>query len=133
MIEYEYLCSSCDKSFVVTQSIKDKALTSCILCGGNVERVIYGGLGFSISHEPTTIGQLAERNTKSMGKMELQEKRAELKHKRKLAKQMAVAEATGGTVIETPESHNPVYGKCPIPNIAAMPIERQNKYILEGK
>ena len=60
---YEYRCL-CMHEFEVEQSIKDKALTCCPVCGqDNLERLISNTLGFC-RQEAKTLGQLAERNTK---------------------------------------------------------------------
>ena len=73
---YDYVCSSCGHTLEdVSQSIKDKPLVKCEQCGEMaLERVIYGGQIF-VRREATTIGQLSDRNTKKMGKYELESKR----------------------------------------------------------
>jgi hypothetical protein len=69
----------------VSQSIKDKPLVKCEQCGEMaLERVIYGGQIF-VRREATTIGQLSDRNTKKMGKYELQSKQEEHNMKQKLS------------------------------------------------
>lgn len=63
---YDYECTNCNHVMEdVKQSIHDKPLKKCPKCGHNsLERIIYGGIGFTISKEPTTIGQLADQNFK---------------------------------------------------------------------
>lgn len=74
MITYNYKCSVCQHTIEVRQSIKDKPLQKCPACNQHsLERVIYGGLGFNMDREPTTLGQQAERNAKKMGKTKVQE------------------------------------------------------------
>ena len=88
---YDYVCANCDHTIEdVHQSIKDKPLVKCPQCGRmSLERVIYGGDIF-VKGEATTIGQLADRNTKKMGKYELESKqrvdnkKSELSDKQKL-------------------------------------------------
>ena len=59
------------------QSIKAKPLVKCNKCNKmTLERVIYGGDVF-VRREATTIGQLSDRNTKKMGKYELESKQKE--------------------------------------------------------
>ena len=67
MPHYDYECESCKHQLLdVQQSIKDDALTKCPNCNNDtLSRIITGGLGFTYKSEPTTIGQLAERNYKS--------------------------------------------------------------------
>tara|TARA_Y100000401_G_scaffold64365_1_gene51214 strand:+ start:359 stop:727 length:369 start_codon:yes stop_codon:yes gene_type:complete len=88
---YDYVCSNCDHEINdVQQSIKDKPLQKCPQCGmKKLERVIYGGHIF-VKGEAKTIGQLADRNSKKMGKYERQAKekehnmKQEMSEKRKL-------------------------------------------------
>lgn len=76
MPHYEYACNYC--GFIqkdVYQKITDKPLEECPRCKHKTfERLISGGLMGFVKGEATTIGQLSERNTKKMGKYELQEK-----------------------------------------------------------
>ena len=80
---YDYVCSNCQHQLEdVQQSIKDKPLIKCEQCNHRtLERVIYGGHVF-VRREATTIGQLSDRNTKKMGKYELESKRQEDNMKR---------------------------------------------------
>tara|TARA_R100001244_G_scaffold24483_2_gene24789 strand:+ start:210 stop:545 length:336 start_codon:yes stop_codon:yes gene_type:complete len=92
---YDYVCSNCQHQLEdVQQSIKDKPLVECEQCGHiALERIIYGGDIF-VKGEPTTIGQLADRNTKKMGKYEAEAKqkedntRKQLSDKQKLHKRI---------------------------------------------
>ena len=85
---YDYVCSNCEHEIEnVHQSIKDKPLVKCEQCGEtSLERVIYGGHVF-VRREATTIGQLSDRNTKKMGKYELQSKQKKHMAKKKLSEQ----------------------------------------------
>lgn len=80
---YDYECEACQNKVVdVFQSIKDRPLTTCEVCGeSTLKRIIYPVMGFV--DNVTTIGQYAERNTKKLGKDSLQEKEAIEKEKRK--------------------------------------------------
>jgi putative FmdB family regulatory protein len=72
MITYEYACSSCDISFDVMQSIKDDAYTVCPECHKDtITRVLHPPIHIQIVGEPTTIGQLAERNAKHMSQEQM--------------------------------------------------------------
>lgn len=64
---YEYKCESCGEESEIFQSIKDAPKKKCGTCGKNkLERLISACIGF-VAREATTLGQLAERNTKKMG------------------------------------------------------------------
>tara|TARA_R100000808_G_scaffold24652_1_gene57384 strand:- start:1753 stop:2088 length:336 start_codon:yes stop_codon:yes gene_type:complete len=67
MPHYDYGCNHCGfHQSDVYQSIKDKELKKCPRCKKNTfSRIIYGGLGFFVSKEPSTIGQLADKNAQA--------------------------------------------------------------------
>lgn len=129
MPTYEYKCTKCESEIEIRQSMKDKPITECPNCGNHaLERIISGGLGSFISKDPTTIGQLADRNTAKMGHYELQEKRQYQKE----SKEHSRAEALRESGIEPKET--PFYGKADHKKIASLDTpEKVQKYILEGK
>jgi len=45
MPTYEYKCKDCGYTFENFQSMKDKPITKCPKCDGNVQRLISGGAG----------------------------------------------------------------------------------------
>lgn len=136
MITYEYECGCCHHRFEIKQSIKDEPLKKCIACNQHMlERIIFGGGAAFVRQEASTIGQLADRNTKNMGTYEKQEKRAAHKNSEKAAKKRLKEEAAaklGGTIPEASESYTPIYGKSD-KQFDKMSKEQINKYILEGK
>lgn len=138
MITYEYECGCCGHRFEIKQSIKDNPLKKCNACGQHMlERLMFGGIGAFIQQEATTVGQLASRNTKKMGKYELQEKRQYQKEQERDAKIRLKQEAAaklGGSIPDIPEERpTPVYGKVDYEKINKMNAEQKKKYILEGK
>ena len=83
MINYDSICKSCGHELKdVLQSIKDDPLTVCEKCGDHsLERVIFGGRAAFVENV-STIGQLADKNTKNMGhykKSEINAKAEEVK------------------------------------------------------
>jgi putative FmdB family regulatory protein len=73
----------------VVQSVKEKPLKRCPECKKHtLERVISAPTVF-FKGEPTTLGQLAEKNAKSMGKTLIEEKEG----KNKVGKKDALREA----------------------------------------
>ena len=71
---YDYQCEDCG-NFVedVSQGISDKPDTECQVCKShNYHRVIYAPKVF-VRGEPTTLGQLAEVNSKKLGKTKTEE------------------------------------------------------------
>lgn len=74
MILYQYQCENrnCQLKFECRQSIKVNALKKCPYCHKKtLIRLIGFGLGIIIkTNTPTTLGALAEQNTKKMGKLQ---------------------------------------------------------------
>ena len=86
MPRYDYECSACGHKIEdVYQDIKDSPLKKCGNCKKHkLERVIFAPHVF-VRGEPTTMGQLAERNSAKMGKSQVQEKRLQDKESKKQA------------------------------------------------
>jgi putative FmdB family regulatory protein len=80
MPHYDYSCDNCGlHQKDVYQSIKDKAYKICPECNNNsYKRLISGGLDVFVSREPSTIGQIADRNSKK-NKTKLSELQAKKK------------------------------------------------------
>lgn len=87
---YDYQCEDCNNKVIdVYQGILDRPDTKCQLCGSlNYHRVIYAPTVF-VRGEPTTLGQLAESNSKKMGKSKVED----LVGKDKSSKKTALKEA----------------------------------------
>lgn len=67
MPTYEYKCNSCGVNVEFFQGIKDPPKRKCESCGRRkLERMLSACIGF-VAREATTLGQIAERNTKKMG------------------------------------------------------------------
>ena len=74
MPEYTYHCNACDYEFDLKQNYHDKAKRKCPECKRwKLHRIIFAPHIYTYS-EPQTVGLLAERNTKKLGKYELQKK-----------------------------------------------------------
>lgn len=72
MPEYTYKCFDCEHQFDIVQSIKDSKLHKCPNCKHlSLERIIYPAT-IIMDREPTTLGQLADKNTKRAGKEKIQ-------------------------------------------------------------
>ena len=88
MITYEYECKNCKEVFEVKQSITDdKVFVTCpSCCKDSLFRVIYPPLYIQIIGEATTIGQMAERNAKTMSKEEMDMAQAAFKTKKTISR-----------------------------------------------
>ena len=87
MPTYDYRCQDCENEFENFHRFND-APSPCEKCGSeNLERLFNEAPMVFTKGDPTTLGQLAESNTKGMGKYELEDKReyqnAEKKKKEK--------------------------------------------------
>lgn len=69
-----YICDSCDHRFDIKQEFNEDTLKQCPECKQNeLYQDLSGQYSFIIG-EPTTVGQLADRNTKKMGRYELEDR-----------------------------------------------------------
>jgi putative FmdB family regulatory protein len=137
MILYHYRCTCCANEFEVQQSIKDKPLSQCNACQQfMLERVIHGGTAVFIQQEPTTVGQVAKRNSKKFGKYGVEDRDRKHKLDQIAAKQELRERAAnrGINIPEIPENRpDPWYGKPDIEKINKMTPEQQQRFIMEGR
>jgi putative FmdB family regulatory protein len=123
MPTYDYRCNSCGHEFEVYQSFTDKVKRTCPDCKKKtLERLIGCGIAAFCQQDPTTIGQLGERNAKSAGKTKVDEIAAETEASNKKAQQMLSKEA--GKKPWWRDSDKPLDLKK---------IKNVKKYIEEGK
>ena len=76
MPTYHYKCFQCKEEFETFHSIKEPLRKSCPFCDLEGLEVVLDGPPVIINKEVKTLGQLAERNAKSLGTYGLQEKMA---------------------------------------------------------
>ena len=128
MLSYDYECASCYLIFEVQQGIKEKPLTKCPHCDGTIERVLLAAPFGFVKGEPRTIGQLADRNTKKMGKYELEAKKKAHKDAKEAAKLEALKRKMpeGSKIIK-----EPWYGSAPQKLAKATEAQKQ-RYIRTG-
>jgi len=90
MPRYDYRCENCNYELNdIYQSFQDKPLKKCKNCKKmTLHRVVFSPHVY-VRGEPTTMGQLAERNSKKMGKTQVEE----MSKKDKESKQSALKEA----------------------------------------
>ena len=72
MPTYYYKCASCESFFEIRHSIKQSLLTECPECHNlSLSVVVDSPFELTVKGEVKTIGQLAEKNSKEMGKEQL--------------------------------------------------------------
>ena len=78
MPTYDYSCTNCGFLWEdVSQGINEQPKKKCPKCAKmTLNRIISGGLPGFVRGEPTTLGQLADRNSKKMGSYGVSEKDA---------------------------------------------------------
>jgi putative FmdB family regulatory protein len=117
MINYDYICQACDHELEnVLQSIKDKPKKRCPKCGKHkLERVLHGGV-YGFVNNASTVGQLADKNTRDMGHYQKSEIEAKAKENK-------------------PKSTQTIYGKYATASkseINKMTPQQQQNYIMRG-
>lgn len=104
---YYYKCKNCLSDFEYEERIKDKRKIQCSICNTNsLETQILSAPISFVQHDAKTLGQQAERNTKKMGRYELEEKR----HKDSISTRMKKLQKKiegKGTVIDTKKKNKP--------------------------
>jgi putative FmdB family regulatory protein len=117
MPTYDYRCESCGHEINdLYQSFSEDSLIKCPSCGqDSLNRVVYGGLGTFVK-DVKTIGQLADKNWKSMSKY----KKSEIEQQRKDA-------------AKDRESPLDSLGKASRTDINKMTGEQKRKYIITGE
>ena len=109
---YHYACKECKEEFETSHSIKEPLRKSCPFCNLDGLWVVLDAPPVIINKEVKTIGQLAEKNAKELGRYGLQERMAQ-----------------DGAVEKTQQAEK----KKQIRKIASLSPERQVKYIETGK
>lgn len=137
MVTYVYECKACGECFEVKQSIKDKPLRKCFECDSmSMVRVIQPPLYVKVVGEPTTVGQLAEQNTRNMSS----EQRAKLE--KELHTPKTIDRIPKGQRPKTVEDNGP-QGEMPAwmnkertksnSEIHKMNKEQREKYVFTGE
>lgn len=74
MPTYHYKCENCDYEVFLCQKFSDAPLKKCPECTKHsLCKIISGGLGFFARKDPTTLGQLRDKNHKKFGRQKVLE------------------------------------------------------------
>ena len=76
MRTYHYMCSECKEEFEQFHSIKEPLKKQCPFCELEGLSVVLDGPPVIINKEVKTLGQLAEKNAKALGRYGLEDKMA---------------------------------------------------------
>lgn len=141
MIRYMYGCENCDLCFEIEESIKDQPLTECLECGGNLHRLIPRTFNFAVRQDPKTVGHLADRNTREMGRYELEERRVLDKLNKKAAKKAGQEELSkklppGASIVDSSQYKTPWWRpktECADMSLNKLSPEKLEKYINTGE
>ena len=138
MITRHYICNHCGTQFTHFESIYDTPQQQCPQCMNLGLFQDLTGQIHIISKEPTTLGQQAERNAKSLGKYGLEKTRKRDKqayNERKLQYLKSIKKLPEDAT-EIPELPKPWYnpeGANIQKELGNMTKKDAQKYILEGK
>jgi len=89
MPTYDYRCKNCGYQFEVYQSFDEPKKKACPDCKKKtLERLIGCGIAAFCQQDPTTIGQLGERNAKEAGKTKIDEMAAQKEQDKIKAQQL---------------------------------------------
>lgn len=86
MPTYDFECEPCAFYTEIKQGFNDPSTHACPLCGKEtLVKVFINPPAIMVRGEPTTIAQLADSNTRKLGKYEIQDKNAQNKIHQKSA------------------------------------------------
>ena len=84
-MRYDYQCNSCEAIYEIDHKFNETK-KKCYLCGKlKLEKIFLEAPLAFVRQEATTVGQLAERKDKELGKYGLEEARRRLKENNKIA------------------------------------------------
>lgn len=140
MITRYYECTKCEHKFTQDQKLHDPIRKRCPKCKGKVFQDLTGIYG-KVDNGPKTLIQKAERNTKKMGKYEIQEKERMQRLQKKKQNEDALKNAglaDENFKLPDPDS-KPWFGKLDKDKkkklFSGTPkeiAEKQKKYIVDG-
>lgn len=133
-----YICDNCDHSFVVKQEMNENLKKRCPNCKKHKLYQDLTGQHVNVIGEPTSLQQLADRNTKEMGKYQLEterEKQAKQRYGAKLQmlKEQGMVSHDATEIPTAPKTWYNAEGKNLAKSLDHLDTpEKQKKYIMEG-
>ena len=138
MITYMYECDACEIAFEVKQSIKAEKHANCPKCGKDIyERVWTNSvpLYVRVIGEPTTIGQIADRNAKKLSQEQM-DMAAESYKTKKVIDRIPDEHKPKSIADDTPKGDVPEWitknRSKSTKEVIAMTPEQTKKYVQEG-
>lgn len=139
MPTYQYECSECGLQEEIRHSIKQEFLTECPGCFESSFGVIITDVPLAFVKEIKTVGQLAEKNVKRLGKYQIddiEEAKEQVKEKnnenfaRKIEKQVEKGKLPKGTRVRKYQRHKK---DEKVEKIMRMTPTQKKNYIETGK
>lgn len=136
-MKYDYECQNieCGLILEIDQGIKEPKITKCPICEQETFERIFLQAPLGFVKEVKTVGQLAEKNAKAMGRYGLEEAKR-LEKENKISKDEAIKQKLRqrfpNAKIPEANKEKPWYGKLP-DNLKNADSKRLDKYIIEGK
>lgn len=123
--------------YTVKQSIKDDPLVECEFCNEHsIQRVIHSPDVLVKVSDPKTLGLLADRNSKKLGKFGVEDKTKEIKDEYIDRKNKYVGKLPDGAKSKETESYTPPWRPNttgPDLSLSKLTPKQKEKYIFEGK
>ena len=79
---YEYKCKNCNHQFEIKHGVNSRKRKCSVCLKFMLEKLLFAPY-IAIKQEPTTVGHLADRNTKKLGKYEKESKMQQYKTAKK--------------------------------------------------
>lgn len=136
-MRYDYLCTNddCQFEFEIEQTVSEEKLTTCPACGDTIERVIMEPPMSFMKHR--TIGALADKNTREMGRYKFDSVEKSHADRFKAAKQARIenlrSKLPPGAKLPESYEHKPWYGKLSEDMKKVNDPQKIHKYIMDGK
>jgi hypothetical protein len=124
---YQYICPSghIHEEYQSIKAFDKNRVVKCLECQQDMESYIGEPILVTCDNGPTTIGQLAERNFKNLGKIKGEEKAREIKNRKK-AVQDELCRSSGVDPATVPD-----YKK--MKKLASLNEDQKRRYIETGK
>ena len=138
-VSRHYICDKCDHEFLAQESIKKAPRRKCPACNKmSLCQNLTGGQPPIVKREATTIGQLAERNSKAMGKFGVAEQTRKDKEQYSKRKNEYLKKQGINQTVEEIKAEKTWYNpdgkdlKKDLKDVVASP-DKAKKYILTGE
>ena len=134
---YEYECGGCDTHYIIEQKITDRPKKKCPNCKAfALERLLFPPLIFVRGGTPTTLGQMAEKNTKKLGKEQIEKMQDRvIDNKKKSRQELAKKLPSNAKLADIPDDNKSFYNTTgeSLKQLTKLTPEKKQHYIMTGQ